>query len=191
MSLAAFKNQQQTPRKTNLPTVIVTHFDEMRADLKKFWGIISGKQAEKPQPRLRSTSLPRITSYGLIGFGTCEYVEPKEKKCAPLWYEYDLGKKSNTFPRRSTKQKKRPKIAGRDRSASISVEVQPKDSPSPKYKRRGSASPRYLNVDIDTTIDEEETLDVSSAPRNVSEAKQKKAKTDGRALTTVLCSTDL
>lgn len=197
MSLVPSKNQHQTARKTNFPTVLVTHFDEMRGDLKKFWGIISGKQAERPQPRLRSTSLPRITPYGLIGFGTYEYVaEPKENKCSLSCDEYDMGKKCNTFPRSSTKQKKRPNIMGRNRSASVSVDVNPRNSPSPKYKRRASATPRYLKVDIDATINEEETSDVSSDVRNVPDAgtktsKASKGKTNEPAYTTVLCSTDL
>lgn len=193
--LSAVPSTDNRTTKTNkLPTVFITHCDNMRADLKKFWGIISGKQTtEKPQPkpRLRSTSLPRITSYGLIGFGTYEAVQPKEDKCTPMWYEYDLGKKCNTFPRRSMKQKRRPKIAGRDRSASVSVEVNPEDSESPQYQRRGSAT-RNLKVDIDATIKEEETLDVSKLKRKGFEDVKKKKDKNGRSTqTTVLCSTEL
>lgn len=153
----------------------------MRADLKKFWGIISGKQ-EKPKPRLRSTSLPRITSHGLIGFGTIE-CDVKERNCSPMWYEYDLGKKCNTFPRRSSKQKKRAVITGRDRSSSVSGEP----SESPKYHRRDTT--RHFNVDVDETINEED-MEINDL-KNGLPASEETAKKDKNTLTTVLCSTDL
>ncbi|KXJ16054.1 hypothetical protein AC249_AIPGENE19811 [Exaiptasia diaphana] len=171
--------ESNSKNKSHIPSVTLFI---MRADLKKFWGIISGKQ-EKPKPRLRSTSLPRITSYGLIGFGTIE-CDVKERKCVPMWYEYDLGKKCNTFPRRSTKQKRHANITGRDRSSSVSGEVQP--AASPKHHRRDSAT-RHFNIDVDETINEE---DVDELKTDLS-ASEETAKKDKKTLTTVLCSTDL
>lgn len=163
---------------------------KMRGDLKKFWGILSGKPSPPRQPRLRSTSLPRINSFGLIGFGTYEYIPKKERLCSPLWYDYDVGKLCNTFPRR-TKQKNRPIIAGRQRSLSVSVEVRNNSEPENLVQRRRGSTTKHFKVDIDETIKEEEVLDIDELKRVLTSFDDEDEKGNQGTLTTDLCSTDL
>lgn len=163
---------------------------KMRGDLKRFWGILSGKPSRPRQPRLRSTSLPRITSYGLIGFGTYEYVPKKERLCSPLWYDYDVGKLSNTFPRR-TKQKGRPNIPGRQRSLSVSVEVGNNTGPGNLVQQRRGSTTKHFKVDIDETIKEDEVLDIDELKRVLTSFDDENEKGNQGTLTTDLCSTDL
>lgn len=144
--------------------------------------MISGKQ-EKPKPRLRSTSLPRITSYGLIGFGTVEY---DEKQCLPMLYNCDLGKQCNTFPRRLMKDRSVRK--GRDRSASVSVDVHNKGSPI-NCRPRSSSSPRDVN---ETIYEEHLTGDQKQGRNNTLKSFKKEPEQKQKSeKTTVLCSTDL
>jgi hypothetical protein len=158
---------------------------KMRGDLKRFWGILSGKPAQR-QPRLRSTSLPRITSYGLIGFGTYEYIPKSERLCSPLWYDYDNGKLCNTFPRR-TKQKSH----GRERSVSVSVEVTNSNGSGNTVQPRRGSTTKHFKVDIDETIKEDEVLDIDELKRVLTSFHEVDEKGNQGTLTTDLCSTEL